>query len=309
MDSPPSSSAPSQKASARRPNPGPNIRHYFSYGSNLHLAQMAHRCPESIFKGKAVLSGYRWQINERGVANIVKCHDGSSVEGLLFSVQPTDEKALDLSEGVLKGFYQKYLRKVAFEPHALYEDLKTSDLDQLLTNQASATDQTVSKIQVACDNTSKLYSKTIANEGTCLPDRLPLEDQAQPSRIRQVKALVYISENYKTNGVIREEYISRMKKAVLHAMNLGVSQLFIEQYIVPHLNPDNAIQVASVQGHDEGQTTAKRNPNVGKPTIELSKDSDENQGGVADQPRRKRSKYDGIRTCFIHKIPSHSDVY
>ena len=34
---------------------------------------MSGRCPGSSFVGRDVLHGYRWQINERGYANIVKC--------------------------------------------------------------------------------------------------------------------------------------------------------------------------------------------------------------------------------------------
>src|SRR6478609_7450773 len=71
---------------------------YFAYGSNLHLAQMAHRCPGSVFKGKAILDSYRWQINERGVANVVESGSDHSVEGLLYMIGPKDERTLDRSE-------------------------------------------------------------------------------------------------------------------------------------------------------------------------------------------------------------------
>ncbi len=51
------------------PKPGDNV--YFAYGDNLHISQLAERCPSSIFIGKAVLDGFKWHINERGVANVV----------------------------------------------------------------------------------------------------------------------------------------------------------------------------------------------------------------------------------------------
>ncbi|POS79700.1 hypothetical protein DHEL01_v201907 [Diaporthe helianthi] len=47
-------------------------RLYFAYGSNLSPDKMARRCPDSIFLGKATLRGHRWQINERGLVNIVR---------------------------------------------------------------------------------------------------------------------------------------------------------------------------------------------------------------------------------------------
>lgn len=124
-------------------------RLYFAYGSNLSPEQMAHRCPDSIFLGKATLCGYRWQVNERGRANIVevpaepapgkKAGRGSSssrssgrsrdrddddhsaatttvVEGLLYAISEFDERLLDQYEGVKKGRYEKFGAQVDFEP-------------------------------------------------------------------------------------------------------------------------------------------------------------------------------------------------
>nr|OQO24403.1 hypothetical protein B0A51_05783 [Rachicladosporium sp. CCFEE 5018] len=79
---------------------------YFAYGSNLRMSQMADRCPSSLYKGIAMLTGYRWQINERGVANVVESPP-DCVEGLLFSIDESDERTLDRSEGVRLGFYEK----------------------------------------------------------------------------------------------------------------------------------------------------------------------------------------------------------
>lgn len=47
-------------------------RLFFAYGSNLSPKNMARRCPDSIFLGKATLRGYRWQANECGQVNIVR---------------------------------------------------------------------------------------------------------------------------------------------------------------------------------------------------------------------------------------------
>jgi hypothetical protein len=127
---------------------------YFAYGSNLSPEQMARRCPDSIFLGKATLRGYRWQINERGVANIVaapapalkkggtkerssrRSSDSAArgrsrdhhaddegnidssvvVEGLLYALSDADERRLDEYEGVEKGRYEKYSARLDFEP-------------------------------------------------------------------------------------------------------------------------------------------------------------------------------------------------
>lgn len=54
---------------------------YFAYGSNLSLAQMKMRCPDSIFVGMGLLQDYRWIVNQRGYANIVFCGGEGEGEG------------------------------------------------------------------------------------------------------------------------------------------------------------------------------------------------------------------------------------
>lgn len=68
------------------------------------LDQMADRCPSSIFKGRGRLMGYRWQINERGVANIVTSRN-DCVEGLVYDIDKSSRRQLDKSEGVSRGYY------------------------------------------------------------------------------------------------------------------------------------------------------------------------------------------------------------
>lgn len=112
-------------------------RLYFAYGSNLSPEQMARRCPDSIFLGKATLRGHRWQINERGVANLGPVpvpsagskegrrgrsrsggddNDEAVVEGLIYAISVADERQLDSYEGVAKGRYDKFEVQVDFEP-------------------------------------------------------------------------------------------------------------------------------------------------------------------------------------------------
>ncbi|KAF2217720.1 hypothetical protein CERZMDRAFT_31255 [Cercospora zeae-maydis SCOH1-5] len=92
---------------------------YFGYGSNLWLHQMRQRCPTSKYLGIARLKGYKWIIYDRGYANIVELseeekhavadeHDYSKeVWGLVYSLQPEDERRLDVNEGVAHGSYSK----------------------------------------------------------------------------------------------------------------------------------------------------------------------------------------------------------
>ena len=94
---------------------------YFGYGSNLWSEQMAMRCPTSQYSGLGRLSGYSWIINDRGYANIVPSSDegdGSSpdeVYGLVYSLEPSDEHALDRNEGVPFA-YTKELLSIDFWP-------------------------------------------------------------------------------------------------------------------------------------------------------------------------------------------------
>ncbi|KAF8533767.1 hypothetical protein BDD12DRAFT_945227 [Trichophaea hybrida] len=85
---------------------------YFGYGSNLWLEQMARRCPESRFVGRAVLHNFRWQINQRGYANVVPDPE-NVIEGLCYLLSRSDEVTLDRAEGVPIS-YEKIYREVEF---------------------------------------------------------------------------------------------------------------------------------------------------------------------------------------------------
>ncbi|KAL2351223.1 hypothetical protein BJ546DRAFT_855781 [Cryomyces antarcticus] len=110
-------------------DPDSNMTLYFGYGSNLWLHQMARRCPDSTYKGIARLEGHRWIINKRGYANVVAVAsvdggaEGSSEEaegkdvvyGLIYTLTPSDERRLDINEGVPESYTKHYLN-VTFWP-------------------------------------------------------------------------------------------------------------------------------------------------------------------------------------------------
>ena len=123
-------------------------QYYFAFGSNMCLAQMAERCPESTFIGKATLKGYRWQINQRHVANIIKvsnsgpskvpvdeapgaepssvqANQADMVEGLVFSISDKDRRTLDRKEGIKLGAYERVVLNVLLERHPEFADNKT----------------------------------------------------------------------------------------------------------------------------------------------------------------------------------------
>lgn len=78
----------------------------FAYGSNLDLAQMRERCPASRVRGPARLDGWRFRISRHGYATVVR-ESGAAVHGLLWELEPEDEKALDVYEGTAEGLYHK----------------------------------------------------------------------------------------------------------------------------------------------------------------------------------------------------------
>lgn len=89
---------------------------YLAYGSNLHLEQMAQRCPTARVLGPAKLKGYRLTfrgMNGGAVANIEPDVAGV-VPVLLWEIEPLDEKALDRYEGY-PVLYRKETVAVTFQ--------------------------------------------------------------------------------------------------------------------------------------------------------------------------------------------------
>ena len=79
-------------------------KEYFAYGSNLNFGQMSYRCPEATVVGTAKLEGYELAFR-RGYLTILP-KEGSTVEGLIWSVTEQDESHLDRYEGYPR-FYNK----------------------------------------------------------------------------------------------------------------------------------------------------------------------------------------------------------
>jgi gamma-glutamylcyclotransferase len=111
-----------------------STNYYFGYGSNLWIDQMARRCPQSKFYGVAKLNSYSWIINKRGYANVVHNTEDRpayfpkypEVWGMVYSVSESDEKQLDLNEGVAHRAYDKEWLEVEFwrteEPFSVLPD-------------------------------------------------------------------------------------------------------------------------------------------------------------------------------------------
>lgn len=97
-------------------------RRYFAYGSNIDEAQMVFRCPKSKLIGLSCVSGYRFFINERGVASIEKSLN-HVVYGVLWEIGKEDEESLDRYEGVANGLYDKLTIQVGYRDSAAVDAL------------------------------------------------------------------------------------------------------------------------------------------------------------------------------------------
>ncbi|KAH6849762.1 hypothetical protein B0I37DRAFT_96225 [Chaetomium sp. MPI-CAGE-AT-0009] len=211
--------------------PPPGGRLYFAYGSNLWLEQMATRCPSSYFIGRAILPDYRWQINERGVANVIPC-PGRSVHGLVYELGGADdERRLDRSEGVRTGAYAKAALPVVLHEAAPALQLRVPTMVQ--TGGAAAT------VAAARRRTAIL--------GVERPSRLA----EQPARL-QPGVLVYLSEAYVQEGDPRDEYIDRMNRAMADAVTMGVPAEFFRNAVRQYI-PDRAPPAPQRSGSRSGR--------------------------------------------------------
>ena len=84
---------------------------YFAYGSNMHPARMAKRCPGAIDLGGAVLRNHR--VVERLYADI-DFTEGAVTEGVLYVITEEHLKSLDRFEGY-PSVYRRIWVDVEFE--------------------------------------------------------------------------------------------------------------------------------------------------------------------------------------------------
>lgn len=213
---------------------------YFAYGSNMCITQMADRCPRSVFLGKAQLHDYRWQINQRGVANVVKS-PGKLVRGLAYLVHSTDMIPLDRYEGVSSGLYEQQFLPVELFTHSIFVNYKTKYMARLMEH----------------------------------PDLKGFDLSGKTAKGKKIvtEALVYVSEEFKRDGLIRKEYISRMRKSVNQSLKLGLVRTYLNETLVPHLGD-----------LDEAAGRVRRNQWVERFNAETERQANGNSSGNSGPP-------------------------
>ena len=79
---------------------------YFAYGSNMHPARMARRCPGAITVGVGILRNHR--LTERLYADI-DFQEGREVRGVLYLITEAHLRSLDAHEGYPKVYRRMWL--------------------------------------------------------------------------------------------------------------------------------------------------------------------------------------------------------
>ncbi|KAF5130808.1 uncharacterized protein G6M90_00g060700 [Metarhizium brunneum] len=181
-----------------------HAKYYFAYGSNLHMKQMQRRCPKSKYVGFGRLPNFRWQINERGYANVVYA-EGHWVDGLVYEIEETDEEKLDISEGVSKGAYEKQHMQV--------------------------------RVKLAC---CSLYRRSVpwivSRGGPCRVRKSAKHSHRKTTATidRETdNVLVYISLVHVVDSSPKEEYIDRINRGLKDAASLGMDDDYIRNCIRP----------------------------------------------------------------------------
>jgi len=86
-----------------------NEKYYLAYGSNLSMGQMAQRCPDAIYIGKAEITGYQllFKGSQSGSYLTIEPKAGCSVPVLVWKISERDEQYLDRYEGCPCFYYKK----------------------------------------------------------------------------------------------------------------------------------------------------------------------------------------------------------
>jgi hypothetical protein len=221
---------------------------------------MAERCPGSTFIGKATLRGYKWQINQRHVANIVKVTEDVSsgpagqadvVEGLVFSITDKDRRTLDRKEGIKLGVYERVVLNVHLERHPNLTEKKTAFVRDRLQDESCDTGQNPANPQPKLSVLSK---------------KPPPSVRSPAAEVEEIEAITYLSTKYADDGLIRLEYVQRMENAINDALKLDVSWDFVERYLEPYINGDVYQPEEDVQ-----EKPSTSNPSVSQTVFEERK--------------------------------------
>ncbi|KAL8742160.1 MAG: hypothetical protein Q9190_005313 [Brigantiaea leucoxantha] len=240
---------------------------------------MAERCPESRYNGTAQLRDYRFQINQRGYANIVPSR-GDCVEGLVYLLSLSDEAKVDRNEGVPIAYQKLYLSIEVSKAAIDYVGCRVSELALQLAglelDTAKAEASAASRKGVTesfCDfkkvssEQRSVWSSTsskflylargckeyVSNKKGGVKGNETTGKEYSSSGLagacyvkgQPTEALVYVSANFTKDSEPRDEYIDRMNAGIIDARKLGLSETYIDNCLRPYI-PDRAAQRRTV---------------------------------------------------------------
>ena len=87
-------------------------KYYLAYGSNLNIAQMQFRCPDTVVAGTAVIPDYEllFKGSLTGAYLTIEPRQGAQVPVGVWEVSAADEFRLDRYEGFPSFYYKKEMR-------------------------------------------------------------------------------------------------------------------------------------------------------------------------------------------------------
>ncbi|RFU77051.1 hypothetical protein TARUN_5187 [Trichoderma arundinaceum] len=182
---------------------------YFAYGSNLSTEQMRQRCPYSTAVGLGKVMGWRWIINRRGYANIVRSGEGEDAELDEDSEDEDGDEAIEEDKG--KGRMEDNEGEESQVYGMLYL-LPAEDEERLDRYEGVPWAYEKFYLEAGWVSTSETIKGDERGE--------QVEEELTP-----VKVLAYIDRKRTKEGKPKEEYVGRMEKGIQDAvLNWGMSE-------------------------------------------------------------------------------------
>ncbi|KAL6800608.1 hypothetical protein GGI42DRAFT_343489 [Trichoderma sp. SZMC 28013] len=176
---------------------------YFAYGSNLSTEQMRQRCPYSTAVGLGKVTGWRWIINTRGYANIVR-------EGDNIDMEENDD---DKGKSRMKDGTEQ-----------VQEDNQVYGMLYLLPVED---EERLDRYEGVPWDYEKLHIEASWVSNT---DRVDGGEQRAGEELTPVKVLAYVDRQRVTEGRPKEEYVERMERGIEDAVeNWGMSEEYADR--------------------------------------------------------------------------------
>ncbi|QYT00562.1 Gamma-glutamylcyclotransferase [Trichoderma simmonsii] len=180
---------------------------YFAYGSNLSTEQMRQRCPYSTAVGLGKVTGWRWIINTRGYANIVRENEDTATQE-----QEDDSGKVDEQKG------KSRMEEDTEEESQVYGMLYLLPVED---------EERLDRYEGVPWAYEKLHIEAFWVSNT---DRIDGEEQRVEEELTPVKVLAYVDTQRVTEGRPKEEYVERMERGIEDAVeNWGMSEEYADK--------------------------------------------------------------------------------